>query len=109
MEWVKKEKNYRVPIKSWCRDVETGALNQAEDLARHPAMFRHVALMPDCHVGYGMPIGGVIAGQVGIIPGSMGTSSYIVEGLGNPESFMSCSHGAGRAMGRKAASRALTP
>jgi tRNA-splicing ligase RtcB len=40
---------------------------------------------------------------IGIIPGSMGTSSYIVRGLGNPESFMSCSHGAGRAMGRKQA------
>jgi tRNA-splicing ligase RtcB len=42
-------------------------------------------------------------GQLGIIPGSMGTESYIVRGLGNPESFNSCSHGAGRAMGRKAA------
>jgi len=48
------------------------------------------------------------AGELGIIPGSMGTPSYIVEGLGNPESFMSCSHGAGRCMGRKAASRNLT-
>lgn len=47
-------------------------------------------------------------GQAGIIPGSMGTSSYIVRGLGNPESFMSCSHGAGRRMGRKEASRKLT-
>jgi tRNA-splicing ligase RtcB (3'-phosphate/5'-hydroxy nucleic acid ligase) len=47
------------------------------------------------------------AGQVGIIPGSMGTASYIVEGLGNPESFMSCSHGAGRKMGRKEATRTL--
>jgi tRNA-splicing ligase RtcB len=46
-------------------------------------------------------------GQLGIIPGSMGTSSYIVEGLGNPESFYSCSHGAGRAMGRKEAIRTL--
>ena len=43
----------------------------------------------------------------GIIPGSMGTSSYIVKGLGNPESFQSCSHGAGRRMGRKAATRSL--
>lgn len=43
----------------------------------------------------------------GIIPGSMGTSSYIVEGLGNPESFHSCSHGAGRRMGRKEACRKL--
>ena len=46
--------------------------------------------------------------EVGIIPGSMGTPSYIVEGLGNVESFMSCSHGAGRTMGRMQASRNLT-
>jgi tRNA-splicing ligase RtcB (3'-phosphate/5'-hydroxy nucleic acid ligase) len=46
-------------------------------------------------------------GQIGIIPGSMGTSSYIVHGLGNPESFESSSHGAGRAMGRKQAIRTL--
>ncbi|MCL2028791.1 MAG: RtcB family protein [Bacteroidales bacterium] len=46
-------------------------------------------------------------GEVGIIPGSQGTKSYIVEGLGNPESFMSCSHGAGRVMSRKAAIRNL--
>jgi tRNA-splicing ligase RtcB len=39
---------------------------------------------------------------VGIIPGSMGTSSYIVRGLGNKMSLESCSHGAGRTMGRKA-------
>jgi tRNA-splicing ligase RtcB len=43
-----------------------------------------------------------------IVPGSMGTASYIGEGLGNPDSFESCSHGAGRAMGRKAAMRALS-
>ena len=47
-------------------------------------------------------------GQLGIIPGSMGTSSYIVEGLGNPESFHSCSHGAGRCMGRKQAKKTLS-
>lgn len=40
------------------------------------------------------------AGQLGIIPGSMGTRSYIVRGLGNAESFCSCSHGAGRRMSR---------
>jgi len=39
-------------------------------------------------------------GQLGIIPGSQGTASYIVRGKGNPESFMSCSHGAGRTMSR---------
>jgi tRNA-splicing ligase RtcB len=47
------------------------------------------------------------AGEIGIIPGSQGTKSYIVEGLGNPESFMSCSHGAGRLMSRTAAVRNL--
>lgn len=47
------------------------------------------------------------AGQLGIVPGSQGTKSYIVEGLGNPDSFMSCSHGAGRVMGRKQAQREL--
>ena len=46
-------------------------------------------------------------GEIGIVPGSQGTKSYIVEGLGNPESFMSCSHGAGRVMGRKEAIRTL--
>ncbi|HAI69862.1 MAG TPA: RNA-splicing ligase RtcB [Gammaproteobacteria bacterium] len=44
-------------------------------------------------------------GEWGIIPGSMGTKSYIVKGKGNPESFCSCSHGAGRRMGRKEAKR----
>jgi len=46
-------------------------------------------------------------GELGIIPGSQGTKSYITEGLGNHESFMSCSHGAGRSMGRKAAQKNL--
>lgn len=48
------------------------------------------------------------AGEIGIIPGSMGTKSYIVEGLGNPDSFMSCSHGAGRRMSRSEAFRTLS-
>ncbi|MBX9691181.1 MAG: RtcB family protein [Cyanobacteria bacterium] len=47
-------------------------------------------------------------GDLGIIPGSMGTRSYIVEGKGNPESFSSCSHGAGRAMSRGDAKRKFT-
>jgi tRNA-splicing ligase RtcB (3'-phosphate/5'-hydroxy nucleic acid ligase) len=44
-------------------------------------------------------------GDMGIIPGSMGARSYIVRGKGNPESFMSCSHVAGRAMSRTEAKR----
>ena len=46
-------------------------------------------------------------GVTGIIPGSQGTASYIVEGLGNPESFCSCSHGAGSAMSRTMAENTL--
>ena len=45
------------------------------------------------------------AGELGIIPGSMGTRSYLVRGKGNAESFHSCSHGAGRAMSRGEAKR----
>lgn len=48
------------------------------------------------------------AGELGIIPGSMGTRSYITTGLGNPESMCSCSHGAGRTRSRGAAKREFT-
>jgi tRNA-splicing ligase RtcB len=48
------------------------------------------------------------AGQLGIIPGSMGARSYIVRGLGNAQSFESCAHGAGRAMSRGEAKRRFT-
>ncbi len=48
------------------------------------------------------------AGEIGIIPGSMGSKSYIVQGLGNPESFMSCSHGAGRRLARQVARQTLS-
>lgn len=47
-------------------------------------------------------------GELGIIPGSMGARSYIVRGLGNEESFCSCSHGAGRVMSRNEAKRRFT-
>jgi tRNA-splicing ligase RtcB len=47
-------------------------------------------------------------GELGIIPGSMGAKSFIVRGKGNPESFFSCSHGAGRALSRGAAKKAIT-
>jgi tRNA-splicing ligase RtcB (3'-phosphate/5'-hydroxy nucleic acid ligase) len=48
------------------------------------------------------------AGDLGIIPGSMGARSYVVRGRGNPESYESCSHGAGRAMSRNEARRRFT-
>jgi len=48
----------RVPVKMWLEDIEAGALAQAVDLANLPFAFKHVAIMPDAHQGYGMPIGG---------------------------------------------------
>lgn len=47
-------------------------------------------------------------GDMGIIPGSMGAKSYIVRGLGNEESFCSCSHGAGRVMSRTEAKKRVS-
>ncbi|MGZ8340858.1 MAG: RtcB family protein [Telluria sp.] len=49
-----------------------------------------------------------LEGELGIIPGSMGAKSFIVRGKGNPESFNSCSHGAGRIMSRTEAKRRFT-
>lgn len=48
------------------------------------------------------------AGEIGLVPGSMGDASFVVEGLGNPESFMSSAHGAGRRYGRQDAKRRFT-
>jgi tRNA-splicing ligase RtcB len=62
----------RLPILSWCGDVEPGAMKQAVNLSNHPGLFHHVALMPDCHPGYGMPIGGVIASPDAVIPYAVG-------------------------------------
>ena len=59
-------------IKSWCPDIEEGAWQQALNLAHLPFLFRHVALMSDCHQGFGMPIGGVIATKGVIIPYAVG-------------------------------------
>ena len=66
------EKDFRIPVKSWCEETEPGAMAQAENLAKHPALKHHVALMPDCHQGYGMPIGGVVAAKDAVIPAAVG-------------------------------------
>ena len=72
MKALQKRRGDRIPIFSWCADVEEGALEQAHNLASHPATFHHVALMPDTHRGYGMPIGGVIACENAVIPNAVG-------------------------------------
>ncbi|MFZ2882121.1 MAG: RtcB family protein [Candidatus Moraniibacteriota bacterium] len=62
----------RVPIKMWLGEIEQGALDQAKNLANLPFVFKHVAIMPDSHVGYGMPIGGVLATENVVIPNAVG-------------------------------------
>ena len=63
----------KVPIKSWCKDVEESAMEQAINLSNHPAIFKHIALMPDVHAGMGMPIGGVVALNNAISPNMIGS------------------------------------
>jgi tRNA-splicing ligase RtcB len=93
-----------------------------EAMAEHLPGFSIVGEVVNCHHNYvarehhfGADIwvtrkGAVRAqeGDIGIIPGSMGARSYIVRGLGNRDSFSSCSHGAGRAMSRREALRKVT-
>ena len=72
MKWEKFEDGWRMPVRSWCADCEEGAVKQAANLAQHPALFHHIALMPDAHQGYGMPIGGVVAAEDAVIPAAVG-------------------------------------
>lgn len=51
------------PIKLWLDDIEDGALEQAKNLANLPFVYKHIAIMPDSHQGYGMPIGGVMVSK----------------------------------------------
>jgi len=60
------------PIKAWSYDLEVSAWEQAIHLAELPFVYRHVAVMPDGHCGYGMPIGGVIATDGVVIPNAVG-------------------------------------
>jgi tRNA-splicing ligase RtcB len=62
----------RVPIKVWASDLDEGTLAQAQNLARLPFAVGHIALMPDAHLGYGMPIGGVLAARDFVIPNAVG-------------------------------------
>ncbi len=61
-----------IPIKLWLDDANEDTLKQARNLANLPFAFSHVALMPDAHVGFGMPIGGVLATKQAIIPNAVG-------------------------------------
>lgn len=60
------------PIKLWLDDIEEGALEQAKNLANLPFIFKHIAIMPDSHQGYGMPIGAVMATEGVVVPNAVG-------------------------------------
>lgn len=64
--------NGKIPAKLWLNDIDQGTLDQVENLCNFPYAFSHIALMPDAHVGFGMPIGGVLATKDVIIPNAVG-------------------------------------
>ena len=56
----------------WLEEIEDGAMNQIRNLANLPFAFHHIAIMPDSHQGYGMPIGGVMVTTDVIVPNAVG-------------------------------------
>ena len=75
MIWAKKEDGWNVPIKCWASNLEEGAMEQSKMLAQMPCIFHHVALMPDCHQGYAIPVGGVVAYKNTISPFGVGSDA----------------------------------
>jgi tRNA-splicing ligase RtcB len=65
----------KIPIKMWLDDIEKDALEQAKNLANLPFAFDHIALMPDSHLGFGMPIGGVLPVINAVIPHAVGADA----------------------------------
>ena len=69
------EREQKVPIKVWLQskdDLDDDCLQQAVNLSNLPFALKHIALMPDTHLGYGMPIGGVTASSEAIVPNAVG-------------------------------------
>lgn len=56
----------------WLDEIEDGAIDQAKNLANLPFAYHHIAIMPDAHQGYGMPIGGVLATKDVVVPNAVG-------------------------------------
>ncbi|AEA33750.1 RtcB family protein [Hippea maritima] len=65
-------KKGRIPIKLWTDEIEEGALRQAENLSNLPFAYSHIAIMPDVHEGFGMPIGAIAAFEDVVIPHAVG-------------------------------------
>ena len=112
LEWAQAYamKNREVMMKRMLRQFNR-MFNDGEDFTPEIAVnCHHNYVSPEVHFGeevYVTRKGAIRAdvGMFGIIPGSMGAKSFIIKGLGNPESFNSCSHGAGRKMSRTAAKK----
>ncbi len=68
----KDNSNCKLPVFFWTDKIEEIAMEQIKHLANLPFAFHHVAIMPDCHSGYGMPIGGVLATKKVVIPNAVG-------------------------------------
>ncbi len=71
-----KKDDFKVPVKVWMKEndyySDKTMVDQAENLARLPFAFQHIAIMADAHQGYGMPIGGVLALEDKVIPNAVG-------------------------------------
>ena len=65
MKYFETESNL---VKSWCNEPEIEAIEQAKTVANLPFLFKHMALMPDAHMGMSVPIGSVFATKDIIIP-----------------------------------------
>ncbi len=94
-------------------DAVKGSLGVSFDAQLEAVNCHHNYISREHHYGKNVLVtrkGAVRAreGEMGIIPGSMGARSYIVRGLGNEESFCSCSHGAGRVMSRTKAKKMVS-
>jgi len=62
----------RVPVKLWLPYLEGGAEQQARNVGNHPFAFHHIAMMPDAHQGFGVPIGSVVALEGAVSPNMVG-------------------------------------
>jgi len=69
---IKVDTTAKRPVKMWLDDIEEGALTQAVNVANLPFIHKHVALMPDAHQGYGVPIGCVFGAVDAVIPNAVG-------------------------------------
>jgi tRNA-splicing ligase RtcB len=115
LEWAQRYamKNREIMMKRLLKSFNRMFNDQKEFRPEITVNCHHNYVSPEVHFGekvYVTRKGAIRAdeGMYGIIPGSMGAKSFIVKGLGSPQSFNSCSHGAGRKMSRTAAKKAFS-